>query len=136
MNGDQNMARNRWYDLGPSLLLGVGIVGSALVAALAAKYRWGSEGWVLIGPLFLGLAVVGADALKARLSGQSFRPSHAALLVGGAFLLAGSIVTLRDPGLFKTLIPLLGAASWVALLVPPDPQRRPCGARPHPQKGV
>jgi hypothetical protein len=119
------MTRKYWLDLGPSLLVGVGIVVSTLIAVLAAESGW----LILAGPLLLALTVVSADVLGSRLRGESSGPSRAALLLGGSFLLAGVIVTLRDPSLVKTLIPVIGAASWVTLLVSPEGRRKPCRAQ-------
>ena len=34
----------------------------------------------------------------------------------GAILVAGLIVALRDPGLVKTLIPVIGAGTWTPIL--------------------
>jgi hypothetical protein len=116
------MTRKDWLDLGPSLLVGAGIVVATLIAVLAAESRW----LVLAGPLLLALTVVSADVLGARLRGESSGPSRAALFLGGAFLLAGLIVNLRDPSLVKTLIPVIGAASWVTLLLRPEGRRKPC----------
>jgi uncharacterized membrane protein SirB2 len=112
------MSRKNWTELGPSLLVGVGIILSTLLAVLAAESRW----MVLTAPLLLALTVVGADALNSRLKAESSGPSWAALLLGGAFLVAGLIVALRDPGLVKTLIPVIGAGAWVPIL----PRRKPC----------
>jgi hypothetical protein len=118
------MTRKHWLDLGPSLLVAAGILLSTLLAGLAARSGW----LVLAGPLLLALAVVSADLLSARLRGKSARPSPAALLLAGSFLLACAIVALRDPGLVKTLPPILGGAAWVALLRRDGGRRRTCRA--------
>jgi hypothetical protein len=116
------MTRKDWLDLGPSLLVGAGIVVSTLIAVLAAR-----SGWLILGgPLVLALAVVSADVMDSRLRGESSGPSRAALLLGGAFLLASAIVALRDPSLVKMLIPVFGAAGWVTLLLRPGGRRKPC----------
>jgi hypothetical protein len=115
------MKRKPWLNLTPSLLVGAGILLSSLVAVRATHYGW----WVLAGPLLLALAVVSADVLGSRLRGESSAPSPAALLLGGSFLLASWIVALRDPGLVKSLLPILGAASGVTLLRPAG-GRKPC----------
>jgi hypothetical protein len=116
------MTRKSWRALGPSLVLAAGIVVSTLAALLAARSGW----LVLAGPLLLALAVVGADVLDSRLRGRSSRPSRAAFLLGGAFLWAGLIVALRDPGLVKTLVLVLGPMSWVTLFLRAEGRRRPC----------
>jgi hypothetical protein len=121
--GESDMTRKYWLKLGPSLLVGVGIIVSTLVAVLAAKSAW----LVLAGPLLLALVVVIADVLASRLRGETSGPSAAALILGGSFLLAGLIVALRDPSLVKELIPIIGAGSWVTLLRRPD-DRRTCAA--------
>ena len=109
------MTRKHWIDLSPSLVVGVGIIASTLVAVLAAESGW----LVLAGPLLLALTVVSADVLHSRLKGRSSGPSWAALLLGGAFLLAGMIVG-RDPSLVSTLIPTCGSAAWIILLTHPE----------------
>lgn len=116
------MTRKCWFNLGPSLLVGVGILVSTLVAVLAAESGW----MVLAGPLLLALAFVGADMLDSRQRAESAHPSPGALILGGAILLAGLIVTLRDPSLVKTLIPVIGPTVWVTLLLRPDGRRKVC----------
>jgi hypothetical protein len=117
------MMRKYWLDLSPSLLVGAAIVVSALITVRAADSGW----WVLTGPLLLALAVVSADALGSRIKGESSGPSWAALILGGALLLAGLILTLRDPGLVKMFIPGIGAAGWVTLLLlRPEGRRKTC----------
>lgn len=116
------MTRKYWLELGPSLLVGAGIVVSTLIAVLAAQAGW----LVMAGPLLLALAVVSADVLDSRVRGESSGPSVASLMLGGAFLLAGLIVTLRDPGLVKTLIPVIGGASCVPLLLRSKSRRKTC----------
>jgi hypothetical protein len=116
------MTRKVWLDLVPSLLVGAGVVGSTLVAVLAA----GSGGLVLAGPLLLALAVVSADVVESRLRGKASGPSWPALLLGGSFLWAGLIVAFRDPNLVKALLPVFGAAAWVTLLLRPRSPRKTC----------
>lgn len=116
------MTRRYWLDLGPSLLVGAGIVAAMFVAALAAESGW----LVLAGPLLLALTVVGADVLGSRLRERSSRPSWTALFIGGSFLLAGLIVALRDPSLVKTLIPVIGVTAWPALMLRPGGSRKTC----------
>lgn len=107
------MKRNHWIHLIPSLVVAAGIMGSVLVAVLAAKSGW----LVLTGPLLLAFSVVGADALRSRLRGQPSRPSAAALLLGGSFVLAGVILTPGDPGLVASFIPIIGAGAWGSLFL-------------------
>src|SRR6266700_6265526 len=71
------MTRKHWIDLSPSLVVGVGIIASTLVAVLAAESGW----LVLAGPLLLALTVVSADVLHSRLKRRSSGPSWAALLL-------------------------------------------------------
>jgi protein-S-isoprenylcysteine O-methyltransferase Ste14 len=115
------MTRKFWFDLGSSLLAGMGIIVATFVTKLAAGSGW----LVLAGPLLLAIAFVGADMMNSRLRGKSLRPSPAVLIMGGAFLLAGAIV-IRDPNLVATLIPIIGVAAWVALLRPDDRRETRC----------
>ena len=67
------MTRKFWREVGPSLVVGVGILLATFIAVRTAQSGW----LVLAGPLFLSLTVLGADALAARLRGGSrkrFRP--------------------------------------------------------------
>lgn len=116
------MSRKYWIELGPSLLVGVAIILSTLLGVLAAESRW----LVLTAPMLLALTLVGADALNSRLRGESSGSPWPALLLGGAFLVAGLIVALRDPGLVKTLIPVMGAGACVPILRRPGERRKPC----------
>ena len=115
------MTQRYWLDLTPSLLVGTAIVFATSVAVLAVKSGW----LVLAAPLILVLAIVGADVLARRLRGPSSGPSPAALILGATFLLAGAIVTFRDPSRVSTLIPIVGVAAWVILLMRPGTASRP-----------
>jgi hypothetical protein len=105
------MTGKYWLGLGPSLLVGLGIIVATFVAVRAAGY--GS--WVLAAPLVLALAILGADMLASHQRGSSSGPSWAALFLAGACLLAGLIVTLREPSLVSSFIPVIGITSWIAL---------------------
>jgi peptidoglycan/LPS O-acetylase OafA/YrhL len=109
-----------WLSLTPSLFLAIGIVLASLVAVRTAGSGW----FLLAGPLVLSLAIVSADMLASRLSGKSAAPSPAALILAAAFLLAG-FITFRDPAVVKTIIPIMGAAGWAALLVRPPARATP-----------
>lgn len=107
------MTRNHWFRLGPSLLVGAGIIAATRIAVLTA-----ASGWLVVaGPLVLALAVGCADMLESRLRGLPSGPSWAARILCGTFLLASPILAYRDPNLVKTMIPAMGAASWVALFL-------------------
>jgi hypothetical protein len=112
------MTRKALLDLGPSLVVALGIILASLAAVLTTESGW----WVMTGPLLLSLSVVGADLLHARLAGESSAPSPAALLLGGSFLLASAIVAISDPFLVALLIPVIGSTGWVTLFL-----RRPAG---------
>ena len=118
------MARKYWLELTPSVLLACAIILSSRIAVLAAKSTW----LLFLAPALLAVAVVGADALNSFLHGESSRPSPGALILGATFLLAGSLVTLRDPSLVKTHIPIVGSCAWVTSLLRPDNRRKTCSA--------
>jgi hypothetical protein len=115
------MTGKYWLNLTPSLLIAAGILVSTYVAGLIAKSGW----LVLAAPLLLSLVILAADVLISRLRGTPSGPSPVALLSAGSILLASIIVALRDPGLVKTLIPVIGVTSWVTLLQP-SKQRKTC----------
>lgn len=115
------MTRKYWLNLTPSLLIAIGILASSYVAVHTAKSEW----LVLAAPFVLSSAILGADVWGSQLRGKLSGPSPASRFLAGAFFLACVSVTLSDPGLVKTLIPILGAASWVALPRPKN-QRDTC----------
>ena len=116
------MTRQSWFELGPGLIVGVGILVATFIAG-----RTAASGWlVLAGPLLLALAVVGADLLASRLRGEFRGPSWAALILAGTSLLAAAIVADRDPSLVKTLVAINGAGAWVPLLARPARRRKRC----------
>ncbi|MBW3564253.1 MAG: hypothetical protein KY459_05975 [Acidobacteria bacterium] len=84
-------------------------------------------GWlVMAAPLLLALAVVGADMVSGPGKREALVPSRGALLLAITFVLAGFIVALRDPALVKVLIPVIGAGSWVTILLRSEDGRRTC----------
>lgn len=115
------MKQKFWPALGPSLLVGAGIIVSTFIAVQTAE-SW----WVMIGPLVLAGTVVGADVMGSRLRGESSAPSWGALLLGVAFVLASVIVALRDPSLVKTFVAVIGPAAWVTVLLRPEGPRKTC----------
>ncbi len=116
------MTRSKWLGIVPNLLVAAGMLLSTWIAVLTAESNWMGRA----GPLVFAVTVLGADVLSSRLSGKPSGPSWAALLLASSFLLAGLIVTLRDPSLVKTLIPILGAGAWVTLLLRPEGRCRAC----------
>lgn len=114
------MKRSEWRKLGPGVLLGAGIVAATRLAALTADAPW----LVLSGPLLLACAALSADLWAARLLGLPPRPSVAALIMAGTFIAMGLLLTQHDPRQVQAMLPIVGAASWVALQR--EPQRRRC----------
>jgi hypothetical protein len=115
------MTRKYWLSLTPSLLIALGILASSYVAVHTAKSEW----LILAAPLLLSVAILLADVWDSRLRGNLSGPSPAALLLASAFFLACLSVSLSEPDMVKTLIPILGAASWVTLQ-PHKKQRKTC----------
>lgn len=118
------MTRKNLLYFGPSLVLAAGIIGSALIA----KQTAGPGAWLLAGPLFLALAVVGADAWASQWRGGPARPSWAAVILGGSFLLASLIEGLRDPALVRESLPVLGSTAWITLFSRSASRSRACGS--------
>ena len=116
------MARKHWLELGPSLLVGAGILASTWVATLAEASGW----LVLVGPLLLAIAYASAVMLDSRLSGRSPDVSAAAMLLGVSFVLAGLILFLHGGDHVVEFIPIMGAAGWVTLLPRRGNRRASC----------
>ena len=114
------MPSRYWPNLTPSLLMAAGILLATYVAGLTEKSGW----LVLVGPLLLSLTILAADVLRSRLRGKPFGPSMVALLLAGSFLVA-SLIVIHNPAMVKMLIPINGAAGWVALQRP-NKRRNPC----------
>lgn len=110
----------KWQKLVPHLVSGGGIIASALVAVLAAPH--GS--WVLSAPLCLALTTIGAAWIDFRRHGETGRLGSAVILAA-SFVLASSIVALRDPRSVVLFLPLLGSIAWLPLL---RQSRRGCRA--------
>ena len=103
------MNHHRWQDLGPSALLALGIV-----AGQAAQAAWND----LAGTAVLALALLAADALAAHARRVVVRPSLPARVLAVAFVVAGALALLREPGHTGSLIPLLGLGAWTSLFMP------------------
>ena len=75
--------------------------------------------------VIIGAHVCRRGRIKSRLREQGDGPSSAGLILGATFLVAGVVLTLRDPNLIKAFIPAVGAASWITLLMSRAGQRKP-----------
>ena len=98
----------KWHWIGP-IILATGVVSSTVVAKLASNSRW----LVLAGPLVMAIAMLAVGAIDHRLYGASRARIWAALILGGAFILAGLILARRDPALVAINMPIFGGASAV-----------------------
>jgi hypothetical protein len=111
------MTASRWRDLGPSLALALGIL-----AGQSAQSAWSD----LAGACVLAIGVLVADALARRSRDASPRPSLAAWVLAGSFVLAGCLALLREPGHTGSLIPLLGLGAWTAFFMGDGRRRSIC----------
>jgi len=114
------MSNRHWVEVVPGLVIGAGI----LVASFVAKAT--EHSFVMAGPLLLALSVLAADLLNARLLGLPRRPGAAALIMGGSIMLMGLMLTLSDAHTVLTMLPVVGAVSWIALLRETPRARKPC----------
>jgi len=80
----------------------------------------------MAGPVLLALSVLGASALDSRLRGASWAPSRAALILAGACILAAALVASSNPSLVKSIMPVLGASGWIAVLSSSQNRRKFC----------
>lgn len=116
------MTRKYWLKLIPDLLLGAGIILSTLISVLTVNSAW----FVMAGPAVLALILLYAEVLSRRLQGKSPRPSFAAQIMASSLVLAALIVTTRNPNFVATLIPIMGASSWVILMSSLNGHRKTC----------
>lgn len=114
------MSRARLMDLVPSLILALGILASAGVASIVPASGW----LVMAGPLVMALAMIAAGLVDWRLNGTYPGKLKVALILGAIFLLASSIVALRDPSRVSTLLPILGAGAAFPLIASADRRAR------------
>ena len=119
------MTRKLPTQIGPALILALGIIASSLVTALASGSPW----LVGAGVLVAAVSILGADVLDVWLRRQSLIPSLNGIVAVTALLLACGIVAIRDPKLVSMLIPVLGGGSASAILF--KGQSRACARRSH-----
>lgn len=96
----------------PSVILGLGIIASTVLALLTSQWGW----WVMTGPLLLVLAMVAASEIGRRRFGFSRRPSRLLLIQGGSLILASAIVAVADPFYVAIMLPILGSGATASLL--------------------
>ncbi len=101
------MSKQNWLDLGPRIILALGIMLAAQLSVLAAH----SGALVLIGPATLALAVVVADGTAGRLAGQAFMPKPASLIMAGTIMVAGTILLPQGARALLEMIPFMGIAA-------------------------
>ncbi len=99
----------RRHSLIPALMLAAGMLLSCMLAVQRSDWL------VLAAPFALAFSVLAGDALDGRLRGLPPRPSPSAMILAASFLLASLIVALKDPGLLKGLMPLLGTLAAATL---------------------
>lgn len=116
------MSNRHWIEVVPGLVIGVGI----LVASFVAKATEHSPAFVMTGPLLLALSVLAADLLNARLLGLPRRPGAAALMMAGSVVLMGLLLTLSDAHTTLSMLPVVGAVSWIALWRETPQSRKHC----------
>ena len=110
-------------------------VGSSLTALVMivsysiATLEVEMGGEILAGPLVLALAFLGADMAESRRRGSSLRPSFIATILAGTILVSSLIVTLRDPRLLLTFIPVIGITLWFPLFLRRSPRTMQAHAR-------
>ena len=107
------MKRERWNELGPSLLVAFGMIASSLVAVTANGSVWRA----LAACVVLALATVAAGIVSRR-PGESFHRTISAAVAAAAIVIAGTLVAFRDPKLVTLLLPVLGVSAWAPLLRP------------------
>jgi len=113
------MVKKYWREFGPSMLVGTGIILSALLDKSAGSFLAGSS--------LLAMMIVGADMLQSHLRGKSPAPSLAVLILAGSLILASLIM--GNANSLNTFIPLIVAASWTSLLINNEGQRKTCRTR-------
>jgi uncharacterized membrane protein len=119
------MTRKSSTQLVPAVVLALGILASALIAASASGSLW----LVGAGVLLLAASLAGADVLDSWLRRRSLVPSPSVVLVAVALLVACGIVAIRDPESVLMLIPVLGGGSASAVLFKGQPGA--CDRRGH-----
>jgi len=96
--------------LAPALLLALAILVASAIAAFGAAAKWPLVAAPSV--LVLGLAAV---ALLDRSAGRA-APVASLAFVGGAILVASSIVGARDPTQLAAMIPIFGCAGLPIVL--------------------
>ena len=100
----------KWRWIGP-IILASGIICSTVAANLASDSRW----LVLAGPLGMAITLLAVAAIDHRWYGASRARVVAALILGGAIVLAGLIVAQRDPSRVARSLPIFGGVSAVLI---------------------
>jgi hypothetical protein len=117
------MTQKHFIQLGPPLVLALGIVVSTLLAVSGSGSLW----LVGAGVLLAAVSILGADILGAGLRGEPLVPSLLGIVAMAALLMACGIVALRDPKLVPMLIPLVGGGSTTVFLF--NDRSRACVSR-------
>ena len=100
-------------ELFPSILLAAGILASTAVAAWVS-----TDGWtIMAGPVVLVLAMIAAVAVDNRLQGTPPGAWRSSAIMCAVILLASLLVFLRDPVKMASLLPLVGAAAAMPLVL-------------------
>jgi uncharacterized protein YqgC (DUF456 family) len=101
------MTGRYWIGLSPAILVALAIIVCTAIAVRTSHSAW----MVLVGPLLMALAIVGADVLASRLRGKPSGPSWGALILGTALLVACVILAFGNPTHVASMMPILGGGA-------------------------
>jgi hypothetical protein len=108
------MSKRLRSELSASALIGLAIVASTWIAVHA-----GARGWSpMASPLLLCVAFAVAELCAAHFERRAPRWLMLASTCTTTLLLAAALLQSRDESGLLELLPVLGAAGWVALLFP------------------
>ena len=108
------MGKRFGTELGASALIGLAIVASSWIAVHATAHGWSP----MASPLLLAVAFAAAELCAAYFERRAPRWLMVASTCTTTLLLAAALLQSRDESGLLELLPVLGAAGWVALLFP------------------
>ena len=109
------MTKSGTMGIGPSLILGAGVLASTILSVLFSHSAW----LVLLGPVTMAAVMIGTSVLGPLPNAARRRAIWMSVILGAALILASVIVATGEPEMLALILPVLAGSSAGVLVTTP-----------------